>query len=146
MSRLHVHLGVEDLDAGVRFYTALFGTAPDKREADYARWRLQDPKVHFALSTRGRRPGLDHIGIQADSPEELGAIRARIEAAGLAGVEQSGATCCYARSDKYWTLDPQGVPWETFHTLDDAPVFSDDGHGAHADAACCPPTLPACCG
>lgn len=144
MSRLHIHLSVEDLDASVGFYTALFGAAPDTRKPDYARWRLEDPRVHFAVSTRGSRPGLDHIGIQAEDAAELAAVRARIEAAGLAGAEQVGTSCCYARSDKYWTLDPQGIPWETFHTLGEAPVFSERSQAPGESSACCVPALQPC--
>lgn len=145
MSRFHMHLAVEDLDRNIGFYTALFGVPPTVRKPDYAKWELADPAVNFAISARGRRPGLDHVGIQAHDESELAALRARLEAAGVEGVEQNGTTCCYARSDKYWSVDPQGVAWEGFHTLGEAAIFGEARAADSAEGACCTPDLPGCC-
>jgi catechol 2,3-dioxygenase-like lactoylglutathione lyase family enzyme len=145
MSRFHVHIAVDDLDRNVAFYSAVFGVEPSVVKTDYAKWQLDDPRINFAISTRGRRPGLDHVGIQADSDPELAAIRQRLDAAGIQGLEQSGTTCCYAESDKYWTMDPQGIAWETFHTLGEAPVFGDSSEQADDNGACCTPNLSGCC-
>ena len=147
MSRLHVHIAVDDLDRNIRFYTAMFGAEPTIAKDDYAKWELADPSVNFAISDRARKTGLDHVGIQADSAEELEALQARLEAAGIAGREQSGTACCYARSDKYWTQDPQGIAWETFHTLDTIPTFN-TGEADATASSCCVPTIPTsggCC-
>ncbi len=114
MSRLHVHIAVDDIEHNIRFYSAMFGAEPTVIKDDYAKWDLADPAVNFAISTRTRKTGLDHIGIQANSAAELDALQARLDAAGIAGREQSNAACCYARSDKYWSLDPQGIAWEAF--------------------------------
>ncbi len=146
MSRLHVHIAVDDIEHNIRFYTALFGSAPDVRKPDYAKWELADPAVNFAISARGRSSGLDHLGIQAENAEQLGQLQARLAAAGITGREQSGAACCYARSDKYWSLDPQGIAWEAFHTLDSIPTFSESADARPAQG-CCVPAIPAqgCC-
>jgi len=140
MSRLHVHIAVDDLDQNIRFYSALFGAGPGVVKDDYAKWDLADPAVNFAISARARNAGLDHVGIQADTAQELEALQARLDAAGIAGREQSGTACCYARSDKYWSLDPQGIAWEAFHTLDSIPTFNE--HGAESPAqGCCVPEI-----
>jgi catechol 2,3-dioxygenase-like lactoylglutathione lyase family enzyme len=143
MSRLHIHLSVDDLEQNIRFYSALFGAAPGVSKDDYARWDLEEPAVNFAISSRGARPGLDHIGIQSENAGELAAVHARLEAAGVSSVEQTGTTCCYARSDKYWTRDPQGIAWEAFHTLESIPA-SDcrDANEATAASGCCVPAMP----
>ncbi|MEJ2344602.1 MAG: ArsI/CadI family heavy metal resistance metalloenzyme [Gammaproteobacteria bacterium] len=145
MSRFHVHIAVDDLDRNVAFYSAVFGVDPSVVKADYAKWQLDDPRINFAISTRGRHPGLDHVGIQADSDAELAAVRQRLDAAGIQGLEQSATTCCYAESDKYWTVDPQGIAWETFHTLSEAPVFGESSEQAGDSGACCTPNLSGCC-
>jgi len=146
MSRLHVHIAVDDLDQNIRFYSALFGAEPAVIKSDYAKWDLADPAVNFAISSRARNAGLDHVGIQADSAEELAALQARLEAAGISGREQSDAACCYARSDKYWSLDPQGIAWEAFHTLDSIPTFNESEEETPAQG-CCVPEIGAssCC-
>jgi catechol 2,3-dioxygenase-like lactoylglutathione lyase family enzyme len=138
MSRLHVHIAVDDLDQNIRFYSAMFGAEPAVVKSDYAKWDLADPAVNFAISSRARNAGLDHVGIQADSAEELAALQARLDAAGVAGREQSGAACCYARSDKYWSLDPQGIAWEAFHTLDIIPTFNESEEETPAQGCCVP--------
>jgi len=141
MSRLHLHFAVDNLEQNIRFYTALFGCEPSVSKPDYAKWDLADPAVNFAISSRGSRPGLDHVGIQADCDTELAAIRKRLERANIAGAEQLGTACCYARSDKYWTQDPQGIAWETFHTLGTIPTFN-NGEAEAAAGGCCIPEIP----
>ena len=138
MSRLHIQIDVDDLDRNIRFYTARFDAEPTVTKDDYAKWELTDPSVNFAISDRARKTGLDHVGIQADSAEELDALQARLEAAGIAGREQTGTACCYARSDKYWSLDPQGIAWEAFHTLDSIPTFSESEDETPAQGCCIP--------
>ncbi len=145
MSRFHIHIAVDDLERNIAFYSAMFGVLPAVVKSDYAKWDLSDPKVNFAISTRGRTPGVDHVGIQSESEDELAAVRARLDAAGLAGIEQENTTCCYARSDKYWVVDPQGIAWETFHTLGRAPMFDETPKQDSASGACCTPDLSDCC-
>jgi len=141
MKRFHVHLQVQDLAASIGFYAKLFAAAPTRVESDYAKWMLEDPPVNFAISTRGGRPGLDHLGIQTDDAAELEQLKARAAAADAASVLDEGATtCCYARSEKHWVTDPQGVAWEHFQTLGSIPVFHEAAPGAAADSACCAPT------
>lgn len=138
MKRLHVHVAVHDLQQSIRFYSALFAAEPAVKKHDYAKWMLDDPRVNFAISTRSAKAGLDHLGIQAENGEELEEIGSRLAQADVAVMPQKGATCCYARSDKYWTLDPQGIAWESFHTLDSAPMYGEDRKQT-AMAACCSP-------
>ena len=147
MARMHIHIAVENLDRNIAFYSTLFGVEPSVTKTDYAKWQLDDPRVNFAISTRGRTPGLDHVGIQSDSAEEQRLIEQRLQAADIAGSAQKDATCCYAKSDKYWVQDPQGIAWETFHTLGNAPVFGTDevAETKTGDKACCVPDLPSTC-
>jgi catechol 2,3-dioxygenase-like lactoylglutathione lyase family enzyme len=145
MSHLHVHIAVDDIEQNIRFYTALFGSAPDVNKPDYAKWDMKDPAVNFAISKRGAQPGLDHVGLQADNDAELQAIRQRLEQAGIAGREQRDAACCYARSDKYWTQDPQGIPWESFHSLDTIPTFNTADSPEAARGCCVPEIGTNCC-
>ena len=145
MSRLHVHIAVDDIENSIRFYNALFSHTPTVHKADYAKWELTDPAVNFAISTHGLHTGIDHVGLQADSDEELHAIQARLEHAGITGQAQPDATCCYAESDKYWTTDPQGIAWETFHTLDTIPTFGEHGAGKSARDCCLPSIRAGCC-
>ena len=146
MNRLHVHISVDDIEQNIRFYSALFGNEPSVTKTDYAKWDLAEPAVNFAISKRGAKTGLDHVGIQTDNDDDLTAIQARLEQAGIAGREQRNAACCYARSDKYWTQDPQGIAWETFHSLDTIPTFS-CGDDEPAAKGCCVPDIAAggCC-
>ena len=123
MKRFHVHLAVENVPDSVRFYSTLFGAAPTVEKADYAKWMVDDPRINFAISSRGSHAGLNHLGFQVDSDEELKGMRDRLTAADAGLTEESDAHCCYAVSDKYWVTDPQGVAWETYHTLGDIPVF-----------------------
>jgi lactoylglutathione lyase len=124
MKRFHVHVHVDDLARNIAFYSAMFNQQPTRTEGDYAKWMLEDPPVNFAISTRGGAPGVDHLGIQVDSKEQLAEIRGHAARADMAILDEGETTCCYARSDKYWVTDPQGVAWEQFHTLDSIPVFS----------------------
>lgn len=137
MKRFHVHLHVDDLAQNIAFYSRLFNAEPTRVERDYAKWMLDDPRVNFAISTRGARPGLDHLGFQVDDAEELAELKARAESADMALLDEGQTTCCYARSSKHWITDPQGVAWEHFHTLGDIPLFNEAA--APAGAACCAP-------
>ena len=141
MKRLHVHVAVHDIQQSVRFYSALFAAQPTVTKDDYAKWMLDDPRVNFAISQRGAKTGLDHLGIQAENEAELEGIGSQLAQADVSTLEQKGASCCYAKSDKYWTLDPQGIAWESFHTLGTAPVYGEDGRSKAAQpekkAACC---------
>jgi catechol 2,3-dioxygenase-like lactoylglutathione lyase family enzyme len=140
MKRFHVHLHVDDLARSVAFYSKLFGAGPARAEADYAKWMLDDPPLNFAISTRGTAPGIDHVGIQTDDPAELDAMKARAAAADLALEDEGATTCCYARSEKHWVTDPQGLAWEHFHTLGEIPVFREAPAAGTATSACCTPT------
>ncbi len=144
MKRFHVHLHVDDLAASVAFYQRLFAAEPSRREADYAKWMLDDPRINFAISTRGSRPGVDHLGFQVDSADELAALKLRAESAEIALLDEGATSCCYARSEKHWITDPQGVAWEHFHTLADIPVFNERAApAAEPAAACCAPSAAA---
>jgi len=160
MKRLHVHVSVEDLPHSIRFYSALFASEPSVVKSDYAKWMLEDPRVNFAISTRGREPGLDHLGIQVETGDELQEVYGRLRQAGGNIVEQGETTCCYAKSEKSWIDDPAGIAWETFHTTGESTDYG-DGTGengarvAHAkpaeqQSACCAPQAApkpssACC-
>jgi len=164
MKRLHVHVSVADITQSIGFYSALFAARPSVVKADYAKWMLEDPRVNFAISTRGREPGLDHLGIQVETTDELHDVYARLRQAGGEIVEQGETTCCYAKSEKSWIDDPAGIAWETFHTTGESTVYG-DGTGengarvAHQkeqakeqakQSACCAPSAPpkqasACC-
>ncbi len=143
MKRLHVHVAVHDIPQSVRFYSALFAAQPSVLKDDYAKWMLDDPRVNFAISARGAKTGLDHLGIQAENGEELEDLGTRLAQADVSTTPQKGASCCYAKSDKYWTLDPQGVAWESFHSLDSVPVYGQEvrPQGNEAKAACCAPAM-----
>jgi lactoylglutathione lyase len=125
MKRFHVHVHVNDLQKNIAFYSAMFDQQPARTEADYAKWMLADPPVNFAISTRGNATGVDHLGIQVDSKDDLAALRGNAAKADMAVLDEGETSCCYARSDKYWVTDPQGIAWEQFHTLDNIPVFSE---------------------
>ncbi|WP_298280051.1 ArsI/CadI family heavy metal resistance metalloenzyme [uncultured Bradyrhizobium sp.] len=155
MKCLHVHVSVEDISKSVGFYSALFASKPSVLKTDYAKWMLEDPRVNFAISTRGRQPGLDHLGIQVENTEELHEVYARLRDAGGDIIEQGETACCYANSEKSWIDDPAGIAWETFHTTGESTTYG-DGTGenrarvAHEKAvACCAPKpeakSSACC-
>jgi catechol 2,3-dioxygenase-like lactoylglutathione lyase family enzyme len=154
MKRLHVHVAVDDLQRSIAFYSALFAAQPSVTKPDYAKWMLDDPRVNFAISTRGREPGLDHLGIQAEDEGELQEIYARLHEAGGEVIEQGQTSCCYAKSEKSWIDDPSGISWETFLTSGESTDY-DDGSGervarvAHEKSCCAPEpaaATPAPCG
>lgn len=138
MKRFHVHLHVDDLAQSVAFYSKLFAAEPARLEGDYAKWMLDDPRINFAISTRGGAPGIDHLGFQTDSADELSELKTRAEDAELSLRDEGETTCCYAQSEKHWVTDPQGIAWEHFHTLADIPVFSQKPADASASACCAP--------
>jgi catechol 2,3-dioxygenase-like lactoylglutathione lyase family enzyme len=135
MKRLHVHTTVRDLEESIRFYSTLFGQEPARREPDYAKWMLEDPRVNFAISTWGKEPGIDHLGFQVDEESELGEIAARLEQAGHAVASEKNTTCCYAVSDKHWVVDPAGTPWETFRSMAQVKTRGGSSVKAEAEAA-----------
>jgi catechol 2,3-dioxygenase-like lactoylglutathione lyase family enzyme len=147
MKRLHVHVAVHDLQQSIRFYAALFAAQPTVLKEDYAKWMLDDPRVNFAISSRASMTGLDHLGIQAESGDELEELGTRLAQADVAITAQKGASCCYAKSDKYWTIDPQGVAWESFHSLDSVPMYGEQPRPARARLPHADPALrnEACC-
>src|SRR6516162_4302246 len=144
MKRMHVHVGVEDLEKAIGFYSALFATQPSVVKPDYAKWMLDDPRVNFAISTRGRQAGLDHLGIQVESQDELKeAVYARLRKAGGPIIEQGQTSCCYAKSEKSWIDDPAGISWETFLTRGESTDYG-DGSGERVarvtdEKSCCAP-------
>lgn len=141
MNRFHVHIHVADLDQNIRFYSQLFGAQPSVTKDDYAKWMLDDPRINFAISTgKSDETGIAHLGLQAETPEALAAIGARLQAADAVTLAEAGTTCCYARSDKFWAEDPQGVRWESFHTHGGATTYYADPAGAAvARDTCCGP-------
>jgi predicted lactoylglutathione lyase len=143
MSRFHVHLNVADLGASVQFYSKLFASEPSVLKGDYAKWMLDDPRVNFAISTVHGTTGIDHLGIQVDSDDELAGLGTRLEAAGGTVVPEAAALCCYAQSEKLWTEDPQGTRWETFHTTGEATSYYAIGSACATDGTSCSPDLSA---
>ncbi|CAB3796032.1 Cadmium-induced protein CadI [Paraburkholderia caffeinitolerans] len=142
MKRFHVHVHVDDIAASVAFYSKLFGAEPARIEPDYAKWMLEDPRVNFAISTRGSQSGVDHLGFQVDDAAELDELAQRAQDADMTLLDQGETTCCYARSDKHWIVDPQGVAWEHFHTLDRASVYGESRETSTSQSespACCAP-------
>ena len=141
MKRLHVHVGVDDLDRSIRFYSTLFGAEPSVTKADYAKWMLEDPRVNFAISAGNTHKGIEHLGIQVESGEELSEVYGRLKAADRPVLEEGRTTCCYAKSEKSWIADPDGVVWEAFLTSGESTVYGDSpaleaiGEGG----ACCVP-------
>ncbi|RXZ44838.1 ArsI/CadI family heavy metal resistance metalloenzyme [Crenobacter cavernae] len=140
MKRFHVHVAVENVAQSLGFYSALFGCEPAVVKDDYAKWMLDDPRVNFAISARGAAVGVDHLGIQVDSDEELAALERQLAAADVAMLTQTGTACCYAESDKHWVSDPAGIAWETYHTLSSVPTFN-GGEAATGGGACCAPPV-----
>jgi catechol 2,3-dioxygenase-like lactoylglutathione lyase family enzyme len=153
MKRLHVHVAVKDLEASVRFYSPLFSASPKVQKPDYAKWMLDDPRVNFAISSRGAEPGVDHLGIQVEDRSELEEVYGRLKAADAPVIEEGETVCCYAQSEKSWIQDPQGVQWETFLTSGESTVYGTDlvipkdakaatAAAAKSETACC---APSCC-
>jgi catechol 2,3-dioxygenase-like lactoylglutathione lyase family enzyme len=137
---MHVNLAVNDLDASIRFYTSLFDSEPDVVKADYAKWMLDDPRVNFAISTRGARKGIDHLGIQVENDSELDEVYGRLKNAAAPVIEEGATTCCYAQSEKSWIFDPEGIAWETFLTRGESPVYgSDTIRDKNTGSTCCTP-------
>ena len=126
MNRLHVHVAVSDLEKSIAFYSTLFAARPSVLKPDYAKWMLDDPRVNFAISQRGAASGVDHLGIQVESDGDLGDVARRLSAAGADVTEQHQASCCYAKSNKAWVKDPDGISWETFHTTGAATAYGED--------------------
>ena len=138
MKRMHIHISVEDLDKNIEFYSAMFGTQPTVQQVDYAKWRLDEPSINFAVSAKGRTVGLNHLGFELDSDADLEEMSRRIDEHNLDKQEDKGANCCYAESDKYWSMDPQGIPWENFHTLSDIPVYGESNQKSQTiGSQCC---------
>jgi catechol 2,3-dioxygenase-like lactoylglutathione lyase family enzyme len=153
VKRLHIHVAVDDLGRSIDFYSTLFGAAPSMRQGDYAKWMLDDPRVNFAISDRSRAAGIDHLGIQVESREELSELADRLKSAGAVTLDQAEASCCYATSDKSWVKDPSGVSWETFFSFGTATVYGEDTidseRAAQPNSACCEPAAAPskpCCG
>ena len=153
MKRLHVHVGVADLDQSIRFYSTLFAADPTVVKSDYAKWMLDDPRVNFAISAgKHEAKGIEHLGIQVDSTEELGEVYGRLKQADRPVLEEGRTTCCYAKSEKSWIADPDGVVWETFYTDGQATNYGDGPDlsavsDSAAEGKCCTPETPqgVCC-
>ena len=145
MKRMHLHVSVPDLAQSIAFYETLFGAAPSVVKDDYAKWMLDDPRVNFAISQRGREAGVDHVGIQVETGDELGELAGRLKAAGATTFDEQAATCCYARSDKSWVTDPSGLRWETFFTFGEATTYGQSAALAELEAQASAKT-GGCCG
>jgi catechol 2,3-dioxygenase-like lactoylglutathione lyase family enzyme len=150
MKRLHVHVGVTDLDQSVRFYSTLFAAEPTVRKDDYAKWMLDDPRVNFAISQGNHaKKGIEHLGIQTESNDELSEVYARLKAADRPVLEEGRTTCCYAKSEKSWIADPDGIVWETFFTdgvattYGDSPALGTLSDSLSEDKCCLPKPLAA---
>ncbi len=141
MKRLHVHVAVKELEQAINFYNTLFNQQATVVKDDYAKWLLDDPAINFAISDRGNQPGLNHLGFQVDNDDELEEISQRLEKANIDTLADLDAQCCYAHSDKYWTKDPAGIPWENFHTLADVPTYYGEVGEANGEV----PSSERCC-
>ncbi len=137
MKRFHIHVGVQDLESSVQFYSTLFGQKPIKLKSDYAKWLLDDPRLNFAISTRTGDVGVDHLGIQVEDSAELSEITERLKKADLELQDEGETTCCYSKSDKAWVTDPSGVAWETYQNMADADVFSEKSDAEIDESSCC---------
>jgi catechol 2,3-dioxygenase-like lactoylglutathione lyase family enzyme len=142
MKRFHVHISVDSIEESAKFYSTLFGQAATVLKTDYAKWMLDDPRINFAISQRGAKAGLDHLGLQLESQSDLHAMTAQLHSAGLAVADEGETTCCYAKSDKGWVHDPQGIAWESFVTMGEATTYGAEPSldaAASSNAACCAP-------
>jgi catechol 2,3-dioxygenase-like lactoylglutathione lyase family enzyme len=146
MKRLHVHVSVDDLAGSIRFYSALFGSQPTVAKPDYAKWMLDDPRVNFAISSRGGQAGVDHLGIEVETNEELKEVYGRLQQAERPVLEEGATTCCYAKSEKAWTSDPQGLLWESFLTTGESTIYGDDEALARFRASAVNEEPSPCCG
>jgi len=142
MKRLHVHISVENLEDNIRFYSTVFASEPTIQHDDYAKWMLDDPRVNFAISNRSAKTGIDHLGMQADNDEELAELKQRLDLTQKPIESQENTGCCYAKSDKHWVTDPQGIAWESFHSLSEIPTFNESDQAPAQDSACCAPKIP----
>ncbi|MBS7806695.1 ArsI/CadI family heavy metal resistance metalloenzyme [Variovorax sp. PCZ-1] len=145
MKRFHIHIAVESIEQSTQFYNSLFGQQPTVAKPDYAKWMLEDPRINFAISARpahAGQTGLDHLGFQMDSAPELHAMTSQLQAAGLAFMNEGETTCCYAKSDKGWVHDPQGIAWESFVTMGEATTYGTETAASMASesSACCAPS------
>ena len=148
MKRMHVNVGVTNLDDSIRFYSSLFGSDPTVVKSDYAKWMLDDPRVNFAITSRGGRKGVDHLGIQVETRNELDEVYGRLKDAEAPLIDQGAVTCCYAKSEKNWSYDPEGIAWETFLTTGDSVVYGNDGVPVESDTCCYEPagaSKTSCC-
>ncbi len=141
MKRLHIHIAVNELAESIKFYSTIFNAPPSVEHEDYAKWDLAEPAVNFAISNRGHSSGINHLGLQVDTEEELAEIAERLDHAEITSSKQEGSSCCYAHSNKHWALDPQGIAWESFHTLGTVPIFGENTKADSDDesSACCIP-------
>lgn len=139
MKRMHIHISVDDLQKSREFYTAEFGHEPTKVKDDYIQWLLDEPSVNFAISSGKEKLGLNHLGIQVDSDEELAVVEKRLEDANITGELQEEAQCCYANSKKYWVQDPSGIIWENYNTMEQIEVFGGDEFTG--GVGCCTPSF-----
>ena len=142
MKRLHVHISVPDLDQAIEFYSLMLGTGPTRVKQDYAKWQLDDPQVNFAISTRSGTVGLDHLGMQVNGEEELNQLNASLLSAGTDTGQLDSTTCCYANSVKSWSIDPAGIPWESFVTMNDVDVYGETNQKGWGNSACCAGAAP----
>ncbi len=143
MKRMHIHVGVENLEQSIKFYNVLFGAQPVKTKTDYAKWMLDESRINFAISTRSGKTGVDHLGLQVDEDNELEALRDRLKSADMSVFDEGETVCCYARSDKSWVEDPSGIAWEAYKTMEDVQLFS--ASSASEEGACCAPETTGCC-
>jgi len=136
MKHMHIHISVDNLDKSIEFYSTLFAQKPTKQKDDYAKWQLDDPRVNFAISNRGTKTGLDHLGIQVDEENELKELRNNLKEADMKTFNEGEADCCYAKSDKTWVEDPSGIAWESYRTMGEVEFFNGDNINA---GSCCVP-------
>jgi len=136
MKNMHIHISVDNLENSIKFYSTLFGEKPTKQKTDYAKWQLEDPRINFAISDRGAKTGLDHLGIEVENDSELNEIRDNLKNADLNTFSEGETVCCYAKSDKTWVKDPSGIAWESYRTMEDVEFFNDE---EPEENSCCAP-------
>ncbi|CAO1649011.1 ArsI/CadI family heavy metal resistance metalloenzyme [Parasphingorhabdus sp. NYA22] len=149
MKRMHIHVGVDNLDASIKFYSTLFDAEPTVTKDDYAKWMLDDPRVNFAISSENHASkGIEHLGIQAESEDELQQVFTRLRKANAPVLEEGQTTCCYAQSEKSWIADPDGVVWEAFYTNGESVIYGDEPElsavsNNASETSCCAPSKAA---
>jgi len=144
MKRMHIHIGVKDIQASVAFYQSLFGVEPSKLAHDYAKWQLDEPYINFAISTKTGDVGVNHLGMQVDDDAELAQLETQLSAAQNAIFQEGEVACCYTQSKKSWARDPSGVNWELFRSMDTVQVYA----ASDEEESCCTPETkgtPGCC-